>query len=340
MSPRRFTTAPSCVTAPMNNTTRSGPDSRVVKQAISWMLRLRHNPANTRLRLQCEQWREDHHDHELAWQRVLALQQELNSHLTAIPGVHKALENSTQGLGRRQALKLLAGALLVGSTVWLSRDLTGLQRWTSDLATAPGERRSMQLPDGTRLQLNTDSAVDLDFNAQQRLITLVRGEILVTCSAASSAPLLVQAQHGLLEGIEGRFTVRQYSDCTRLNVVSGTVAIHSPHRPDGLSTRVHAGESYVVRQTEAMLAPPPDMDIAAWSDGLLLTRNMRLIDFLAEVRRYRPGYLGCSMDIADLRLSGAFRLEDTDKLLAILPRILPVHVRYRTRWWVSLERRV
>jgi ferric-dicitrate binding protein FerR (iron transport regulator) len=89
-----------------------------------------------------------------------------------------------------------------------------------------------------------------------------------------------------------------------------------------------------------MLAPPPDMDIAAWSDGLLVTRNMRLIDFLAEVRRYRPGYLGCSMDIADLRLSGAFRLEDTDKLLAILPRILPVHVRYRTRWWVSLERRV
>ncbi len=61
------------------------------------MLRLRHNPANTRLRLQCEQWREAHHDHELAWQRVLALQQELNSHLTAIPGyikhwktVHKA----------------------------------------------------------------------------------------------------------------------------------------------------------------------------------------------------------------------------------------------------------
>mgnify|MGYP006151463505 CR=1 FL=1 len=72
--------------------------------------------------------------------------------------------------------------------------------------------------------------------------------------------------------------------------------------------------------------------------GLIVTRDMRLADFLAEVGRYRHGYLGCSADIADLRLSGVFRLEDTDKLLAILPQTLPVRLRYRSRWWVSLER--
>ncbi|MNP84020.1 fec operon regulator FecR [compost metagenome] len=65
---------------------------------------------------------------------------------------------------------------------------------------------------------------------------------------------------------------------------------------------------------------------------------MRLADFLKEVNRYRRGYLACASDIADLRLSGVFRLEDTDKLLAILPRTLPVQLRYRTRWWVALER--
>jgi ferric-dicitrate binding protein FerR (iron transport regulator) len=93
-----------------------------------------------------------------------------------------------------------------------------------------------------------------------------------------------------------------------------------------------------VRQTEASLARPLDMDIGAWADGLIVTRDMRLADFLSEVGRYRHGYLGCSANIADLRLSGVFRLEDTDKLLAILPQTLPVQLRYRTRWWVSLER--
>lgn len=323
---------------PMDNAARCGPDPQVVKQAISWALRLRNNRANTRLRAQCEHWREAHHDHELAWQRVQALQQELSSQLKAIPGAHVALENSAQGLGRRQALKLLSGVLLVGSAAWVSRDLTGWQRWTCDLATATGERRSIQLPDGTRLQLNTDSAVDLDFNAQQRLITLVRGEALITCGVGSSAPLLVKTRHGLLEGISGRFAVRQDSDCTRLSVVSGKVAIHSPHQANGLSTQVHPGETYRVRQSEATLAPPLDMEIGAWADGLIVTRDMRLADFLAEVGRYRRGYLGCSADIADLRLSGVFRLEDTDTLLAILPHTLPVQLRYRTRWWVSLER--
>lgn len=323
---------------PVDNAARSGPDAQVVKQAISWALRLRNNRANVRLHAQCEHWREAHVDHELAWQRVQALQQELNSQLSAIPGAHVALENVAHGLGRRQALKMLSGVVLVGSAAWVSRDLTGWQRWTSDLATATGERRSVQLPDGTRLQLNTDSAVDLDFSAQQRLITLVRGEILVTCGTTLSAPLLVQTRHGLLEGIDGRFSVRQDSDCTRLSVVSGNVAIHSPHSADGFSTQAHAGENYLVNQTHATPAPPLDMDVGAWTDGLIVTRGMRLADFLSEVGRYRHGYLGCSADVAGLRLSGVFRLEDTDKLLAILPKTLPVRVRYRTRWWVSLER--
>ncbi len=323
---------------PINNAARCSPDHQIVKQAIAWALRLRNNRTNGRLHAQCAQWREAHHDHELAWQRVQALQQELSSQLTAIPGAHAALENSAQGLGRRQALKLLSGVLLVGSAAWVSRDLTGWQRWTSDLATATGERRSIQLPDGTRLQLNTDSAVDLDFTSQQRLITLLRGEILVTCGASSSAPLLVKTRHGLLEGIDGRFAVRQDSACTQLSVVSGNVAIHSPHQANGLSTQVHAGETYLVSQTQAILAPPLNMDIGAWADGLIVTRDRRLGDFLAEVGRYRHGYLGCSADIADLRLSGVFRLEDTDKLLAILAQTLPVQVRYRTRWWVNLER--
>jgi ferric-dicitrate binding protein FerR (iron transport regulator) len=322
---------------PLDDASRAGPDPQVVKQAISWMLRLRNNRANRRLQAQCEDWREAHHDHELAWQRVQALQQELSGQLAAVPGARLTLENSAQGLGRRQALKLLSGVMLVSSAAWISRDLIGWQRWTSDLATATGERRSVQLPDGTRLQLNTDSAVDLDFNPQQRLITLVRGEILVTCGVAS-APLLVKTRHGLLEGIDGRFAVRQDSDCTRLSVISGNVAIHTPHGADGLSLQVHAGENYLVRQTQATLAAPMNMDVGAWADGLIVTRGMRLADFLSEVGRYRHGYLGCSADIADLRLSGVFRLEDTDTLLAILPQTLPVQVRYRTRWWVSLER--
>lgn len=143
-------------------------------------------------------------------------------------------------------------------------------------------------------------------------------------------PLHVKSRHGVYEGVGARFILRQDAGCTRLSVTSGIVAIHSPLAADGVPIRVEAGQSYLIDDNQAQLAPPLNMDAGAWVDGLIVTRDMRLGDFLNEVARYRHGFLTCSADIADLRLSGVFRLENT----------LPVQLRYRTRWWVTLERQV
>ncbi|WLH35835.1 FecR family protein [Pseudomonas sp. FP2196] len=321
---------------------RAAPRQDVVKQAIHWLLRLRNNHGNSRLNRQCEQWRAEHYEHELAWQRVQSLQAELSNNLRAVPGAQVAfntLENSAQGLGRRQALKLLSGALLMGSAAWLAKDTSAWQQWSADYATATGERRGIQLPDGTRIELNTASAVDLAYTAQQRLIKLTRGEIIVTCGGAdeetsSDRPLQIHSRHAVYEPQNARFILRQDSDCMRLSVTSGRVAIRS----GDTSIEAIAGQSYLIDHYQVRRAPPLDMDLGAWADGLIVTRNMRLGDFLREVGRYRQGFLNCASDVADLRLSGVFRLEDTDKLLAILPQTLPVQLRYRTRWWVTLER--
>ncbi|MCE0464831.1 FecR domain-containing protein [Pseudomonas uvaldensis] len=319
---------------------RSGPSQQVVKQAINWVLRLRNHATHPTLHQQCEAWRATHPEHELAWQRVQSLHSELTSNLRAVPGAHIALEtleNSARRLNRRQALKLLSGVALLGSAAWLGKDL-GWQPWSADFATTIGERRGFQLPDGTRLELNTQSAADLDYTARQRLINLARGEIMVTCGRDPERPLLVRSRQGLFEGIEGRFVVRQDSDCTRLSVSSGRVVIRSHADSNGDPLQVNAGQSYLITSSTATVAPPLDMDAGAWADGLIVTRNMRLEDFLNEVGRYRRGYLNCAESIADLRLSGVFRLQDTDKLLAVLPRTLAVQIRYRTRWWVTVER--
>ena len=320
---------------------RAEPQQQVVKQAIHWLLRLRNNHGNARLSHQCDAWRAEHHEHELAWQRVQSLQAELSHNLRTVPGAQVAfntLENSAQGLGRRQALKLLSGAVLMGSAAWLAKDTSIWQQWRADYATETGERRSFQLPDGTRIELNTASAVDLDYTPQQRLIKLTRGEIIVTCGgndegAAFNRPLRVQSRHGIYEPIKARFILRQDSDCTRLTVSSGSVAIRS----GATSVEALAGQTYLIDHHQVRPALPLSMEAGAWVDGLIVTRNMRLGDFLNEVGRYRQGFVTCASAVADLRLSGVFRLEDTDKLLAILPQTLPVQLRYRTRWWVTLE---
>ena len=333
---------------PMDNASQrrhAEPRQQVVKQAIHWLLRLRNNAANARLRQQCDVWRAEHQEHELAWQRVKTLQAELSNNFPAVPGALDTLENSAHGLGRRQALKMLSGALLIGSGAWMGKDVAGWQQWTADFATNTGERRGFQLPDGTRLELNTASAVDLDYTPQQRLIKLTRGEIIITCGgidqgASFDRPLRVQSHHGVFEGVDARFILLQGPVCTQLSVTAGRVAIHSPIASNGGPIQVLPGQSYLIDHRQARLAPALDMDAGAWVDGLIVPRNMRLDNFLHEVGRYRTGYISCAADIADLRLSGGFQLDNTDKLLTILAQTLPVKVRYRTRWWVTIEQQV
>ncbi|MBI6888662.1 FecR family protein [Pseudomonas putida] len=310
------------------------PDTKTVRQAIQWMLRLRESGHDPALQQQCAQWRSSHHENEQAWQRVVHLHQDLD--LRAIPGAGLALhtlETSQQRLRRRQALKLLGGVVMAGSASWLAKDLDTVSAWTSDYATGTGERRVFTLPDGSLMQLNTCSAVDLAFHDQRRLVRLKHGELMINCNPRQ--PLLVQTRDALLEGFEGRFVAYQDSDYTRVSVSHGKVAIHRPGA--GQLQWIEGGQNWRLDAQGAQRLAHMEMDAMAWTEGLIVTQDMRLSNFLAQVSRYRHGYLGCSNDIADLRLSGVFRLEDPEQLLRLLPQTLPVRLRRRTRWWVHVE---
>lgn len=94
----------------------------------------------------------------------------------------------------------------------------------------------------------------------------------------------------------------QDSDCTRVSVSHGKVAIHRPGA--GQLQWIEGGQNWRLDAQGAHRLAHMDMDAMAWTEGLIVTQDMRLSNFLAQVSRYRHGYLGCSNEIADLRLSG------------------------------------
>lgn len=315
-------------------------ESSVVKEAIMWMVRLQSGHANDATREACRAWRMEKREHELAWQRVQGLGRDLDQSFKSLPDsdvAFEVLQVAARRMQRRQALKLLSLALAVGVTAGTGRDLVPWQAWSADYATGKGERREFAMSDGTVLLLNSDSAVDVRFSESQRLIELLRGEILLISGhdgqAPTYRPLRVATRHALFEALGTRFIVRQAPESTWLTVEEGAVAI----RPESAGSSVaQAGQSYIVTRTGVARNDATDMEVGAWADGFIVARDMRLADFLDEVSRYRTGYLRCEEKISDLRLSGVFQIDDTDKLLAILPRTLPVRVDYRTRWWVTV----
>jgi transmembrane sensor len=74
----------------------------------------------------------------------------------------------------------------------------------------------------------------------------------------------------------------------------------------------------------------------AWTRGMLVVDNVRLEDLIRELARYRPGHLGVTPAVADLRITGSFPLKDTNLALNALLPTLPVQIDQHTPWWVTV----
>ena len=245
---------------------------------------------------------------------------------------------------RRKSLQLLACMATIGITGWLgarSKYAPGFARAAlADLSTGVGESREVTLPDGTRLHLNSGSAVNIRYTATQRLLQLVQGEVFIATARETGVPyrpFLVETAHGHAQALGTRYSVRQEEQRTTVAVEEGTVRL-TPRRGDG-KLLVRAGQGGGMTAQHTLPAHAITSDIWAWRQGLLLADAMPLRDFLHELSRYRHGLLGCDDAVAGLRISGVFPLADLDAVLLSLPNSLPVDVRLRTRYWVQVEAR-
>lgn len=322
----------------------AGPlDAQIVAQAAEWVVRLQHDDSPA-ARQECADWRAADPSHELAWQRLSAFGRNLRA--SAPPRAAATLDQARAGLQRerRDGLKWLFGLGLTVGAAWHWRATLGdalPMQALADFSTGTGERRTLTLADGTQLTLNSNSAVDVAIDAQRRHLSLLRGEIMITTAPDPAArPFLVSTGHGDVAPVGTRFAVRRLEEDghpVRVAVFEGAVSIH-PQR-GGPAQRLHAGKQ--ADFTRAGVQPETDLHPtdAAWTQGMLVASRMSLGRFIAELARHRSGLLRCDPDAADLLVTGAFPLDDSDRILGMLEQILPVRVEYRTRYWVTLKRR-
>ncbi|CAB3709587.1 FecR domain-containing protein [Achromobacter aegrifaciens] len=314
---------------------RLHPD--IIKQAALWMMRTGDAP-DAATQAACAAWRQADARHELAWQRLQGIGREvhtINTGKVSEGAASQTILRYCEQRSRRSVMKWAAGGICLGTLAWAGAR-EGWWEGSTVYRTATGEQRTMTLPDGTLLTLNTDTAVALRYDAQQRRVTLRSGEILIATGAdGAGRPFSVQTRHGLLTPLGTRFTVRQLDDSdgsTRLAVFEGAV------RVDPAGRVVHAGEQAEFDGRTLAPAIRVDGTEPAWAAGMLVANRMRLDQFLAELGRYRVGILRCDPRVADLEVTGAFRIDDTDRALEVLAGVLDLRLRYRTRYWVSVDR--
>ena len=282
-------------------------------------------------------------EHARIWRQV----ERLRGTLGAAPARLAAdtLNRADHHFARRRAVLRsgLGAVALVGAGGMLAwRVLPVDQRvagYLADYRMGTGQRRELTLADGTLLWLDSASAVDVSLDARGRHIAVHAGEILIDTEHAAPGvpPLRVTTPHGTVRPLGTRFTVQRLDDLTRVAVLRHAVELLPAD--GGAALLLKAGEQgtlqAVAARHEGQIIGEPD----AWTRGLLIVDGMRLGDFVAQLDRYRPGHLRCDDAVAQLRVSGAFPIDDTDRALAAVERALPVRISRFTRYYTRITAR-
>jgi transmembrane sensor len=307
------------------------PDRKTFEAAASWYVQFQSQPPTPAEHSAWQQWLNGDPSHQAAWNQMEQLQRGLG----ALPKdfTRRALSASQQ---RRQVLKLMLMLGAAGYLGWNVQQHTSLGNLWADYRTKVGERRRIGLADGTQIDLNTNTAIDVLFDGQQRLVRLREGEVLIhTGKSGRQTPFYVETREGRVQALGTRFTVRQLQGSTRVGVLEDRVSVQPVDQP-GHSRVLGPGESVDFGAQDVGPSHIYRGNQAAWVDGQLIVLDARLEDVIDELARYRPGVMQCDAASARLRVSGTFRLDSTDAVLANLQVTLPIQVKYFTRYWVAV----
>lgn len=309
----------------------------IIREAATWLMTLHGGEATEADQKAWQRWRSRSPEHQRAW----LCAQKINNAFCDIPSelAMPVLDRPVSYQQRRTALKALSLLFTAVPAAWLASKLPW-EEWTAEYQTGTGERRDVALADGSQLMLNTASSVDVKFDAAKRLVQLYTGEMLVTTGRDQrmpARPFLVQTRNGMLRALGTRFDVRQEGMRSHVAVFDGAVEV-MPQRSTGKALVLKAGQQCVFTANGVEPVQKADGAAALWSQGVLVAEKMRLADFIDELARYRHGRLVCDPAVADQLVSGAFQLNDTDQVLFLLSKVLPVRVEKISRYWVTVTK--
>lgn len=230
---------------------------------------------------------------------------------------------------RRPALALAASVLLafgVGTIWWSVAPEPGY-------ATAVGEQKVAVLEDGSRIALNTNSRVDIDFTSETRTIRLDHGEAMFEVAHNVARPFIVTAGDKQVRAIGTVFLVRREGDSVTVTLIDGKVSV-TDLAPQ---TRSAAKASAILAPGERFTATGPGQPVidtesvevaTAWRRGQAIFRDTPLAEAVAELNRYG----GAKLEVTDPRLaalpiSGVFATNETRDFAEAMAALHGLHVR-------------
>ena len=197
--------------------------------------------------------------------------------------------------------------------VWLHRQ--------ADYYTATGEIRQVTLPDGSRADLDSHSAIALAFNGEERRVRLLSGNVWFTVAPLSKSetrPFRVEANGGVTQALGTQFSVD-------LNNGGADVAVHEhsvrvSYKGQSLDLAEQQGAHYADNRLVRQSVSPARF---AWRRGWLIIDNQPVSDAVAQINRYqRQTVIVVNPTLRKRIVSGTFSLSHPENAIATLRQTL------------------
>jgi transmembrane sensor len=212
------------------------------------------------------------------------------------------------------------------------------------LATARGERRTVRLPDGTRVTLNTDTAIALAYTPGNRHVRLLRGQALFEVAKDASRPFSVEAAGRRVTALGTVFEVRLDPGRMKVVLVEGRVVVDraaaASELPDPAPTLLKPGQALVAELGVPQRVATVDVGSELmWREGYVSLEDTPLAAAVAEMSRYTATPIRVlDEETGRMRVSGVFRTGDPERFAGLVRELLPVRVKRMADGSVTIAR--
>jgi len=302
------------------------PNWRAIeREASAWIARLNADDVTPEDRARFETWRTAHRWNDKAYAEASALWTELTSARPLVQAVafgesmSEARVVRLAGRNKYQWRAALAAAacLVLSITAALFFHDSG-----NRYSTAVGEHVTVSLPDGSTMELNSDSSARIDYSTTARVVRLDKGEGFFKVAHNTTRPFWVVGGGSWVRAVGTAFGVYLRPDDVRVTVSEGTVKVGG----SGLSVRAIPTDAVLAGIPVAVLTAGEQVDVhgsatstrklspaqvqrtQTWREGTLYFENQPLSDVVQELSRYTPNHLVIADErLAQMSIGGTFQ---------------------------------
>lgn len=297
--------------------------AQILTEAAEWIVKIQAAQLTEAEQFELERWKAQSSAHQMAWSNA----ERLLMSLEYFPENGQALIQT----GNRAAQFKWSKQLIVACFACLG----GLAAWHSDYkywyladySTAKGEQKLVKLEDGTQLQLNTDTALDIRYTSQQRTLQLHYGEIQIHTAHEKQGyrPFFVETQSAHLQALGTVFNVQYLQNQqqqTCLGVIESAVKVRLKRSQKMMV--VHAGEQLCFDDSNFKTLGSLDPNVFAWKNQMIMAFDMPLAQLFQEIGRYQHQYTDIDPQLSGLKVSGSYPVNNLSDLQVALELSYPV----------------